>query len=66
MKYAGGYSLPPSTNWRKQMPDLEKKVTRYEITKPNGKVIYRSEAEWDKDAKKRYESKGCKVKEVRE
>lgn len=48
------------------MPDLERKVTRYEITKPNGKVIYRSVAEWDKDAKKRYESKGCKVKEVRE
>jgi|TARA_R100001530_G_scaffold59979_2_gene43385 hypothetical protein len=44
---------------------VKKIITGYEITKPNGKVISRDASEWDDGAKARYESKGCKVKEIK-
>ena len=43
-----------------------KKVLKYEITKPNGKVIYRNAEGWRGNRKKVYEAKGCKVKEIKE
>ena len=36
-------------------------IKKYEITKPNGRVIYRENLG---DYVKTYESKGCKVEEV--
>ena len=43
-----------------------KKVVKYEITKPNGLIIYRSANGWRPNRKKVYEAKGCKVKEITE
>ena len=47
---------------KKEVKKVEKKTTKYKITKENGNVIYRDSLE--NQEKKVYESKGCKVEEV--
>ena len=48
------------------MASSSKKIVKYEITKTNGKVIFRDASEWNADDKKRYEAKGYSVKEIKE